>query len=237
MIGDVVLLPHELQPGGERAIVVLDVLRATTSIAAALAAGVPEVRVFQSLDEARRAAAGSTAAHLLCGEERCLRPEGFDLGNSPGQFQTAHAGKLVFMSTTNGTRAIIAAQQARILLVGAIVNAAAVARALLGTGCDFVLLCAGTDGQVSMEDVLGAGAVLDAARQSTYVELGSDCARIALRLFHAARDQLRVALAQAQGGQNVIRAGLDADIDFAARLNSIDAVGVVHRNPLRAVKF
>jgi 2-phosphosulfolactate phosphatase len=140
------------------------------------------------------------------------------------------------MSTTNGTRAIIAARSAKLLLAGSLVNASAVARALAGAGLDVTLLCAGTNGQLAMEDVIGAGAVADALRKLAKVELESDAARMTLRLFQAARGDLRGALAEAAGGRNVIAAGLEADIDFAARLDVLDVVGRVHDAPLRVVR-
>jgi 2-phosphosulfolactate phosphatase len=229
----VVLLPGHLEPAdlNGRAVVVFDVLRATTSMTAALAAGVQEIRVFPDLEYARRAAKHHTAGpRILCGEENCLPPPGFDLGNSPGAFnREAHRGAVTFMSTTNGTRAIIAAAGAAVVFVGALVNARAVANALFDTGLDVTLLCAGTNGQVAMEDLLGAGAVLDAmARaEASRVRPSGDVALIAQRLFRSVRSDLRAALAESQGGRNVIAAGLPQDVDFAARLDSLDVVGAV----------
>jgi 2-phosphosulfolactate phosphatase len=229
----VVLVPGHLEPAhlDSRAVVVFDVLRATTSMTAALAAGVEEIRVFPDLEYARRAAQHHTAGpRILCGEENCLPPPGFDLGNSPGAFnRQAHRGAVAYMSTTNGTRAIIAAAGAAVVFVGALVNAQAVASALLDTGLDATLLCAGTNGQVAMEDLLGAGAVLDAmARaESSRVRPSGDVAHVAQRLYRSARSDLRAALAESQGGRNVIAAGLPQDIDYAARLDSLDVVGFV----------
>src|SRR5215208_4677277 len=103
---EVVLLPRDLKPGQlkGRACAVFDVLRATTTMAAALAAGVTEIRLFADLDSARKAAGEfDRGTKLLCGESRCLMPEGFDLGNSPGQFTPGHRGATMFMCTTNGT--------------------------------------------------------------------------------------------------------------------------------------
>jgi 2-phosphosulfolactate phosphatase len=140
------------------------------------------------------------------------------------------------MATTNGTRAIVAAQQAKTVLIGALVNAGAVARHLLRLGRNVKLLCAGTQGQVALEDVLGAGAVLDALRYESDVELASDTARMALGLFRATADDLHDALSQSLGGQNVLRAGLPSDVAFAAQLNAIPVVGVVGREPLRVVR-
>src|SRR5947209_3654408 len=152
--------PHQLEG---RAVAVFDVLRATSSMTAALAAGAKEIRVFADLQSAAEAAAAFGERRLLCGETRCLPPPGFDLGNSPGEFRRElHAGRTVFLSTTNGTRAVIAARQAAVVFVCALVNASALAHLLLETGRDVTLLCAGTGGQIAMEDLIGAGAVLGA---------------------------------------------------------------------------
>ena len=107
---ELILLPSGARPEHFRgtACAVFDVLRATTTMAAALAAGVKEIRLFDSVDAARAAADafGSAESRLLCGERGCLAPPGFDLGNSPGQFTGDHRGKTLFMATTNGTRAL-----------------------------------------------------------------------------------------------------------------------------------
>src|SRR5277367_7143846 len=97
-----IILPRDLNVPSiaNRTVVAFDVLRATTSITAALAAGVKEIRVFDSLDGAMAAANAFGQPRLLCGERHTLPPPGFDLGNSPGQFDRArHAGMTVFMST------------------------------------------------------------------------------------------------------------------------------------------
>src|SRR5688572_8856145 len=105
MGADVVFLPSELQPGQlrGRVVVVLDVLRATTTMIAALAAGMREIRVFPETGAVLGAECGPDM--LRCGEENCLKPVGFDLGNSPGVFGDLHRGKALLMSTTNGTKA------------------------------------------------------------------------------------------------------------------------------------
>ncbi|HEX2973424.1 MAG TPA: 2-phosphosulfolactate phosphatase [Tepidisphaeraceae bacterium] len=235
---DVALLPRDLPANqSEQAVVVLDVLRATTSMAAALAAGVKEIRVFGDVTSAQQAARAYSGKALLCGELQCLPPPGFDLGNSPDAFGPIHAGRTVFMSTTNGTRAIIAARSAKRVLTGAIVNAEAVAERLIDLGMNATLLCAGTNGRIAMEDLIGAGAILHSLQKRQAIELGSDVARVALRLFDTTRDGLRAALGDAQGGRNVIAAGLPEDIDFAAKLNSLSAVGVIKEEPLRVVPW
>ena len=232
---DVVLLPKHLEPRhlDGRTVVVFDVLRATTTMAAALSGGVEEIRVFGSLDDAARAAAAHRGARILCGEENCLPPAGFDLGNSPGAFRhELHAGRTAYMSTTNGTRAIVAARAAANIFTGAIVNASAVARAVSAAGADVTLLCAGTGGAVAMEDVIGAGAVMAALARNSPISPESDTALIARRLYEAVAHDLRAALTESLGGRNVIAAGLLEDIDFAARLDALDIVGFVERQTL-----
>lgn len=232
----VVTLPSLLTAADlHRAIVVLDVLRATTSMAAALYAGVSEIRVFDSLKAARLAASAHTGPHLLCGESRCLTPPGFDLGNSPGAFTAQHTGHLAFMATTNGTRAIVAAQSALRVFAAALVNARATAQALASAEDDATLLCAGTNGEVAPEDVLGAGAVIAELSSLMSLTLDGETAQRALREFQASRDDLFLALSDTQGGRNVIEAGLDDDIRFAARLNSIPLVAAILSDPLRVV--
>jgi 2-phosphosulfolactate phosphatase len=227
---EVVTLPRDLKPGQlkGRTCVVFDVLRATTTMAAALAAGVTEIRLFADLESARKAADEFTGTKkLLCGESRCLMPDGFDLGNSPGQFREIHRGATMFMCTTNGTRALLAATEAAIVFPAALINASAIARTLRHAKRDVTLLCAGTDGEISMEDILGAGAVIDSLDAAP----SNDAALIANQLFASVRGDLPRILRQCQGGKNILTAKLDEDIDFAARLNSVNVVGIASGTP------
>jgi 2-phosphosulfolactate phosphatase len=211
-----------------RSVVVFDVLRATTTMTAALAAGVREIRVFGDLESARRAADAFHGPRLLCGESNCLPPPGFDLGNSPGAFdRDAHAGRVAFMSTTNGTRAILAARGAHAIFTGALVNAAAVARAVAAESRPVTLLCAGTGGEIALEDLTGAGAVLEHLTAAAGYRPAGDAAHIARQVFACASADLQSALAESAGGMNVARVGLAADIEFAARLDVFSVVGVV----------
>lgn len=235
---DVVLLPRDLRAGHltNRTVVVFDVLRATTSMAAALQAGVREIRCFGDLESAVNAARDFPHPHLLCGERNAVKPAGFDLGNSPGAFRgELHHDQTLFMSTTNGTRALLAAMGAEKIFIGALVNAAAVADVAAGAGLDITLLCSGTEGFVSAEDLLGAGAVIDhlkARDGADSTSLESDTAWIGWQLFQSQRGSLNAALRATRGGHNIIRAGLAPDIDFAAKMNSVPVVGIADGNPL-----
>jgi 2-phosphosulfolactate phosphatase len=230
---DVVRLPCQMQACHleGRAVVVFDVLRATTTIVTALAAGARELRVFDSLDSARVAAQAWAEPKVLCGEKNCLPPPGFDLGNSPGDFAAGRVlGKTIFMSTTNGTHAIVAARGARLRFAAALLNSAAMAQALSRMRLAATLLCAGTNGQVAPEDVLGAGAVIDRLQKMGQIQLSESGAE-ALQLFRGAGRDLVGFLRNTQGGRNVLDAGLSADIDFAARLDALDLVAEVVGEP------
>jgi len=223
---DVVLLPSLLTPEHleGRVVVVFDVLRATTTMSAALEAGVEQILIFPDVEAVRRAKPRFAGA-LSCGEQYCLRPEGFDLGNSPGDLGPAHAGKTLLMSTTNGTVAILAARSAARIYAGALVNAGAVAKRLREGKLPITLLCAGLKGTLAMEDAIGAGCVIEALGGD--VELESDAALMTRQLFLASRKDLVRVLRSTAGGQNIIRSSLEKDIDFAARIDVIDAVGEV----------
>ena len=221
---DAVFFPSELKPShlADRVVVVLDVLRATTTMAAALAAGVREIFVYPDIESVNQAKMRMPGA-LACGEQQCLKPEGFDLGNSPGDFGEQHIGKKLLMCTTNGTKAILAARGAARVFIGAIVNAKAVASKVRELGKDVTLLCAGTNGELAMEDVIGAGII---AASLGEIE-ATDAALMSRELYLACRDDLVRVLRSTAGGQNIIRANLEKDIEFAARINLLSAVGEV----------
>jgi 2-phosphosulfolactate phosphatase len=195
---------------------------------AALVAGVNAIRIFGDVESARTARQAFNGSGLMSGEVNTLPPPGFDLGNSPADFTAARcSGKTLFMSTTNGTRAILAARTARLLYVAALVNASVAANAIAASALDVTLICSGTSGQISIEDLLGCGAVLSALARFVPVIDESDNVVIARRLFEASRQDLPNVLRQGSGGHNIARVGLTPDIDFAARLDVYDVVGRV----------
>ena len=219
--------PEELK--GD-AVVVIDVLRACTSIVHALAAGAERVIPCLEVEAARSTATQHPADQVVLGGERQgVRIEGFDLGNSPAEYTAESVGgKTVVMTTTNGTRAMEACRQARRVLIGTFVNLGAVLRDLQETGQDASavhLVCAGTHGKVSFEDVLFAGCVVDRLTAKDATIPMDDSARLALASWKPIHDDSRsdalsIALRQGQGGQNVIRIGCEADIDLAAKIDS-----------------
>ena len=230
---EVVFTPAYL--GGQaltgKTVVVFDVLRATTTIISAFACGIRSVRAFAELSDAKSAAERQSPRPILCGEINSLPPPGVDLGNSPRQFSPQHAGRDLFLATTNGTKALSAARSASDLFVGALVNAAAATAAAAATNRPILLLGSGTNHEISMEDIIGAGAVCQGLSRLGYFP-ANDAARIARRLFLAAAGDLPAVLRDCQGGRNIIAAGLEPDIDFAARLDVFDIVAAVDTSDL-----
>ncbi|MFM7107466.1 MAG: 2-phosphosulfolactate phosphatase [Planctomycetaceae bacterium] len=218
--------------------VVIDVLRASTTMVTALAHGAAGVVPVAGVDEARRRAAAIGQAAVLGGERGGVRIDGFDLGNSPAEYTAGRvAGRTVVITTTNGTAAIASCAEAHDVLVGAIVNRSAVAaaarRLAAEAGGAVHLVCAGTDGAVTAEDVLAAGAILDAAARDP-VAAGDEldgparAARDAFRRLTAggAADlpALQRAFAAAPGGFNLVALGMAADLATCAGLDSVAVV-------------
>lgn len=161
---EVVFAPNAIAPAdvAGRTVVVVDILRATTSIAVALANGAKAVLPAASTEEALRIAQNlERDAVVLAGERKSARIPGFALGNSPAEFGAeAVAGKTIVMTTSNGTQALIAAQGAREVIAAAAVNFSAVvarARAALEQHGELLILCAGGDRQFALEDAFAAG--------------------------------------------------------------------------------
>jgi 2-phosphosulfolactate phosphatase len=139
------------------AALVIDVLRASTTIVTALAHGCLGVVPVAEVPEARRRA-GALPGALLAGERGGDPPAGFDLGNSPLEFTPARvAGRMLVFTTSNGTRALLAARPATIVGVSAFANLSAAAEWALGLERDVVLVCAGELGRRSLEDEVCAG--------------------------------------------------------------------------------
>jgi 2-phosphosulfolactate phosphatase len=218
------------------ACVVIDVLRATTVLAYALAAGVKEIVPLLDIDQARQ---WKTGNHVILGGERKGLPiEGFDLGNSPQHYTPEKVGgKTLVFTTTNGTVAMHAAQSARSIYLAALVNADAVARRLQNEE-NITILCAGTCGEETEEDLLLAGCLVNRLIRNKHHRL-NDTAESVRRCWSNALDagadvdKVIELLHQSRGGQNLIKLGLEADIVASAQLDSINVVPQLNPQTMR----
>lgn len=222
-------------------VVVIDVLRATTTITYALAAGVAQVIPCLEIEDARQTAARFPRDQVLLGGERGgVKIEGFDLGNSPEEYSPEIVqGKSIVFTTTNGTRAMMRCRQAKRVLIGAVVNLSAVADAIHDEE-NVHLVCAGTEGQVSFEDSLLAGWLCDRSWDQDRLE-HNDSAHLVNRAFRwlcsldqrrqDARQERRLqweelvgAFCTGLGARNVLDLGRAVDLHAAVRVDKFDFV-------------
>jgi 2-phosphosulfolactate phosphatase len=203
--------------------IVIDVLRMTTTATTLFSRNLAELAVVA--DSAAALALEQESGALLLGERHGLPLPGFDGGNSPlDHLESDLSGRHAILCTTNGSKAVEAMAEAAHVLLGAIVNDRAVAkRALQLTNGRISVICAGTDGQVSLDDVLGAGCILQELSRLEPGARFSDSCRIALMLAERScgiDDTLR----QARHADTLGRLGFINDIHFAARRNSFQQV-------------
>ncbi|GAV22596.1 2-phosphosulfolactate phosphatase [Carboxydothermus pertinax] len=218
---DVLFYPEKLKNVEDKVVVVLDVLRATTTIATALAAGAKEVYPVSSIREAFSLKKKIPGA-LVGGERGGIKVPGFDLGNSPLEYQNL-SGKTIILSSTNGTKALTKASQAKNLIAGSIINAKAVANYLGRLNLDVIFLPSGTDFQFSLEDFAGAGYIISLLAQQKKIYL-SDQAFVSLKL--AQNNSPEEVLTRSFHGQRLINLGFQKDVEYCASLNLLDVVPV-----------
>ncbi len=206
--------------------VVMDVLRATSTIATALANGAERVIPVREPDEAiatmKRIGRDRV---LLCGERGSRAIAGFDLDNSPASY-TADVvrGKTLAFTTTNGTRALIdAARDGAIVYCGALINRRAIVGALRD---DVLLVCAGNEGTLSFEDLLCAGAIVAQLYRDDRSVQRSDAARAAMTVYEANAKHLTTAIAFGTHARTLRDAGFAADVAACAQLDVLDVVPI-----------
>lgn len=229
---DVALIPAQRHDVEGSLCLVVDVLRASSTIVAALERGAARVVPAPGIEAARRLRE-RLPDHLLCGEEGGLPPPGFDLGNSPRELASADlAGRGVILATSNGTRVLHQVERSPAVLVGSLLNRRAAAAAALEAarerGLGITVVCSGAyDGVVfALEDALAAGAIVDAALGLDPALEPSDAARLARWAFLSARGDLAAAVASAYHARDLSELGLGDDVEYCARL---DASSVVPR--------
>ncbi|MEA2266933.1 MAG: 2-phosphosulfolactate phosphatase [Solirubrobacteraceae bacterium] len=220
---DVALTAAGVRPAGVA--VVIDVLRATTTIAQALAGGYERVLCTASREQALEMRG---PGRVLAGEEACVPPPGFDLGNSPAGVETASGRELV-LATSNGTPAIVAAAaEADLTLLGCLANLDALLgvlgdRAEAGAEAgaedeDVLLVCSGTNGRLALEDVYVAGRIV--------AGLGgrrSDSAAMCALVGAAAPSALDL-FRESTNGRLLVEVGLESDIVWCARESTLELV-------------
>lgn len=230
---DVFFVPQEVSAAdvANRVVAVVDVLRASTTIAVALANGARAVVPLATSEEviSRSKSLGSGAAKLA-GERRSQAIAGFDFGNSPLEFtKEAVDGKTILMSTTNGTAAILAVQGARDVVVASYVNFSAVLsmlRAALRGGTDVAIVCAGHERHFALEDAACAGALVrDILEKQTTAET-NDAAQAAMVIDKKFATSLKKLFKTAAHGIALAEAGFGDDLVACAKVDSYPVIPV-----------
>lgn len=215
----------EMDPGAldGATVVVIDVVRATTTIIEALANGARAVYPTDSTEEAVRLGHSMGPEDtLLCGERKGLKIEGFDLGNSPREFTPdVVGGKKLVMSTTNGTRALGAGHEGVRVLPCAFTNLGAVAHGIANED-HVVLLCAGQDDRFSLDDALCAGHLILRLVELLDEEPEFNDASRAAYAIASARKPTRRFLGVTAGGAAILEIGLGEDLVICSDVDRHD---------------
>lgn len=213
-----------------KVVVVIDIFRATTTMVSAFANGIPSITPVATLEECTTLKA---QGFLTAAERNGEKPEGFDLGNSPLNYQKHdYSGQKLAMTTSNGTLAITRSTAAHEIIIGAFINLSAVVDYLRAQNHDIVLLCAGWKGRVNTEDSLFAGAVAHLLGDA--VELVNDSAVIAQGMYQTHQGNMEGFLKAGLHFNRLLRLGRKEDIEFCLKKDVYNLLPVYNNGVLIA---
>jgi len=218
----------------EHIIVVIDVLRCSSTIITALANGAVSIIPVKTMREALNSRK-SNPQFLLAGERKGLKPYGFEMGNSPFEFTNEKvSGRSIILTTTSGTKALIYSKRAKWVLIGAFLNAKMVAeKALLiakKEGMGISLISSGKQGSFSLEDFICAGAIINRLRNEE-VRL-SDAAVAASLSFQQAQSHLCETVMQGEHAQDLIKLGFKKDVKFCCQFENYKVTPIYKRDKI-----
>lgn len=243
---EVFLTPAEFEENSlkEKIAVVIDVLRASTSIITALQNGAKEVIPVAEVETAMKIASNLFAGQsMLCGERNGKLIDGFDLDNSPESYvPEIVTGKSLVFCTTNGSRALVKARHAKSLLVAGFVNVSMVKEFIFrpeNEESSVAIVCAGKDGHLSLEDTLCAGLVIDRLMNDKKPKAAfqlTDTALAAQVLYERFRGNELAALTESEHGRYLASIGNAGDIPACAKIDGIQALPVLEDSVIRLHK-
>jgi len=235
---DVALTAHEVDDARVRGkqVVIVDILRATSTMITALANGADAIYPVYEMEQAQRLAATLDRDSVItCGERNGVTIQGFDIGNSPMSCtKNVMAGKRIIMTTTNGTHAIEKAKPAKKMYIAGFLNASAILQALARDEQELLIVCSGWKGRSSMEDTLFAGylAYHLLGKQRTSGSL-HDTVKMALSLYQQYKDSIESAILKSDHARR-LKGVVDAkEMKFCAKLDEFDAVPVFKEGMIR----
>lgn len=207
-----------------RTVISIDLLRSSTSMTWALVNGATKVIPANEPAEAV-SIANRMGGCILGGERGGIKLPGFDLGNSPFEYnRETVSGKSVVVSTTNGTGALCGAEGAANVLLGCMLNCTAVARRAVELGNDVIIMCAGTDGEISADDIYAAGAIAEAMIRLAGGNVSAcDMTLVACLVYKSWKNDQRE-LSLTHHCSKLMRLGFDKDVEFCLRRDVTDIV-------------
>ncbi|RJP62237.1 MAG: 2-phosphosulfolactate phosphatase [Ignavibacteriales bacterium] len=215
--------------------VVIDVLRATSTIIEALNNGAKEVIPVNTFEFALKASGSIFGGQtILGGEKNTKKIESFNLGNSPLEYtKEVVAGKSIILFTTNGSKAIVKAKFSEHLLICAFTNLSYVAKFLIENGKDFEILCSGRAGGFSIEDTICAGRLISEIEEQGHEMMLSDSGRAAKYLSKFLGKSVRKMLADSEHGKLLAENEFQADIEFCSSVNTMNLLPIYSNGSIK----
>jgi len=207
----------------DRTVVVIDVLRACSTIATALQSGARAVMPVPDMAEASKIAANlDPDVYRLGGERDAEKIEGYHLGNSPLEYTPDVVSERdVILNTTNGTKALSRAKSARHLVAGCFLNAGRIVNFIEEANTDVAIICAGRQNRLSLEDTLCAGLMLSRLWSGAEPDRATDAAHTAYTLFQTDSGNVGTALRRANHAQNLADRGYNVDVDYCFQVDTL----------------
>lgn len=211
-----------------RNVIIIDVLRATTTICTALRNGAREVIPTPDLESATKISSNlSGDSRLLGGERQGKKIDGFDLGNSPAEYTPEKvAGKSIIFTTTNGAGAIYKCRYASTALVAGFVNMSAIVQTIVEIGGTWTLLCSGRSGAFSIEDATCAGMIISKVKEQTEVDT-EDAGLTALILYKNYKKSVLGMMKKSLHGMYLASIGFEDDLKLCSEVDSVPVVPAV----------
>jgi 2-phosphosulfolactate phosphatase len=230
---DVFFTPNQVKPAdtAARLVAIVDVLRASTTVATALGNGAKTVIPLEGADEViTRSKEFARTGVLLAGEQKMLPIAGFDLGNSPQDFtKKAVEGKTILITTTNGTRTLLGVQGARDIVIASYVNFTAVLAMMklaARSNTDIAIICAGEEGSFTLEDAACAGRYVRAIPKRADSVVSNDAASASVLIEKKYGDNIEKVFKESSHGQALESAGFGDDLAAAAEVDSYPVVPI-----------
>jgi len=218
--------------------IVIDVLRASSTIITALSNGAKEVVPVGTIEFAVKVSGGIFGGQTLLGGERNTKKiEGFALGNSPSEYsKDIVAGKTIVFYSTNGSRAVVKAKYSANLYVCSFNNLTAVAKHLKKLNEDVMILCSGNNNFLSLEDAVCAGMLINELSAGDKNVVLTDSSRSAMTLFKSFGKNIQKFLSDTDHGELLIKNSFESDLIACAELNNTDVIPYYSGNVLKVLK-